>query len=190
MNSRRMLIALVLLLCGTAHSSASGFLGFYGIVEKVIFEPNEQEPERVQVWGAFAYVDGSAGQSLTVSTAKKGYLYFRLQRADEGAVARWLKIIRTEWNDLKAVAGTGQGVGFGAWMYVGQFGSLRPDAVASQPPYILERGLRTTRTDLRIRPATEKPEGPSIYQTDSGIVKLSEAGSHAEIVKQLRAALR
>ena len=40
---------------------ASGPLGIYGIVEKVVFEPNEQAPERIQLWGAFAYVDGAAG---------------------------------------------------------------------------------------------------------------------------------
>lgn len=42
------------------------------------------------------------------------------------------------------------------------------------PPYILERAPGT---------------GPALYQTDSGIVKLSETGSHAAIVKQLKDAL-
>jgi len=32
---------------------ASGRIGFYGIVEKVVFEPNETAPERIQIWGAF-----------------------------------------------------------------------------------------------------------------------------------------
>src|SRR5688572_11369375 len=86
MTSKRLIsVIVVLMLCGTARSSASGFVGIYGIIEKVVFEPNEEEPERVQVWGAFAYTDGSGGKSLTVSSVKRGYLYFRLPLAREGA---------------------------------------------------------------------------------------------------------
>jgi hypothetical protein len=43
---------------------------------------------------------------------------------------------------------------------------------------------------LRVRPATETPSAPALYQTDSGVVKLSETGSHAAVVKQLKALLR
>ena len=66
MNSSKLIIALVLLVCATGRSLASGLLappsgllapssgmlGIYGIVEKVVFEPNEQVPDRVQLRAA------------------------------------------------------------------------------------------------------------------------------------------
>jgi len=39
---------------------ASGPVGFYAVIEKVVFEPDEKAPERMQLWGAFAVVDGGA----------------------------------------------------------------------------------------------------------------------------------
>lgn len=190
MNPRRLILAFVVVLVGAIPLVASGPLGIYGIVEKVVFEPNDQSPDRVQVWGAFAYVDGGVGQPLAVSAAKRGYMYFRLLPQAEGGSDQSIKLIRNEWADLKSVAGTGQAVGFGKWGYIGGFGELQPDASAQRPPYILERAPGNPRTDLRVRPGSETPTAPALYQTDSGVVKLSEAGSHAAIVKQLKAALR
>lgn len=184
MTTRKLILTFVVLLAGAVHLGASGPLGIYGIVEKVVFEPNEQSPERIQVWGAFAYVETSVvGQSLTVSSPKRGYLYFRLGGAAD-------TLVRNEWADLKSVAGTGQAVGFGRWGYIGRFDGLQPDAANPRPPYILERAPGNPVTDLRVRPASETPAGPALYQVDSGVVKLSASGSHAAIVEQLRAALR
>jgi hypothetical protein len=174
-------IALLLLPSSAVRVHASGYLGIYGIVEKVVFEPNEQSPERLQVWGAFAYANGTRGKSLTASGVKVGYLYFKMAGNEDP------KNTLTEWADLKSVAGTKQAVGFGSWMYFGGFGELHPGGGAT----ILERSTTMSGTsDLRVRPASETPSKPSVYQTNSGIVKLSETGSHAEIVKQLKAALR
>src|SRR5687768_10357820 len=86
MSSRKLILAFVVLVVGAVHLGASGPLGIYGIVEKVVFEPNEQSPERIQVWGAFAYVDGGVGSSLTVSAPKRGYLYFRLGSSADSLV--------------------------------------------------------------------------------------------------------
>jgi hypothetical protein len=183
----RMLV-LMGLLVGATHLTASGPLGIYGIVEKVVLEPNEQAPERIQVWGAFAYVDGAAG--LTVSTAKRGYLYFRLPAAADGVTnPSQVEVIKNEWADLKAVAGTGQAIGFGRWGYIGAFPGLQPDTRSKRPPYILEYSQVNQQTDLRVRPASEAPGSPALYQTNAGIVKLRQGGSHAEIVKQLQDAL-
>jgi hypothetical protein len=110
--------------------------------------------------------------------------------AAEGGTGQSIKLIRTEWADLKSVAGTGQAVGFGRWGYIGRFGGLQPDTTSRNPPYILERAPGNPLTDLRVRPASEAPGMPSLYQTDTGVVKLSESGSHAAIVKQLKSALR
>ncbi len=169
---------------------ASGPLGIYGIVEKIVFEPNEQAPARIQVWGAFAYADGTAGESLTISPARRGYLYFRLPTADDGGVtAEVVQTIRREWIDLKSVSGAGTAVGFGRWGYIGGFSDLRPDVRSDMPPYILERAPGNPHTDLRVRPSSEPPTSPALYQTNVGVVKLSANGNHAAIVKQLQDAL-
>ena len=168
----------------TPMTSASGPLGIYGIIDRVVFEPDEHTPDRVQVWGAFAYVD--RGRTPQLSPAKRGYLYFRLPTLGESA-----ETVRHEWADLKALAGTGQAVGFGTWGYIGAFEGLRPDARATLPPYILERRIQGgEQTDLRVRPPSEPPAAPAAYQTNAGVVRLSTTGSHAAIVKQLRAALQ
>jgi hypothetical protein len=59
------------------------------------------------------------------------------------------------------------------------------------PPYILEsRPGGGDLTDMRVRPAAEKPANPAAYQTDGGVVKISANGNRAEIVKQLQDALK
>ena len=45
-------IALGMLAAPAAH--ASDPTGIYGFVDRVVFEPNDTTPERVQVWGGFA----------------------------------------------------------------------------------------------------------------------------------------
>ena len=163
--------------------SASGPVGLYGIVEKVVMEPNEARPERVQVFGAFAFVDHRASTS---TLPVRGYLYFQLPKwgakaAEDEANAR------REWADLKAVAGTGQAIGFGRWGYSGRFETLDP---SKSDNHLFHRSAAGSEVSfMRVHPASEKPASPTIYQTDSGIVKLTES-SHAAIIKQLRDALR
>jgi hypothetical protein len=166
--------------------AASGPLGIYGNIERVVFEPDEAHAERVQVWGAFAYViTACCGNSTAdASRVERGYLYFRMPPDSPSGLP---DLLRREWADLKSVAGTGQVVGFGSWSYIGAFKALDPATRSSTPPYILEKG---TQSDLRVRPASEKPAAPASYQTDSGIVKISATGDRAAIVKQLQDALR
>lgn len=183
-------IALALMvLAGPASLNASGPLGIYGIVEKVVFEPDEKAPERIQVWGAFAYVDLRSEPDRAVSAPQRGYLYLTLPVVLPASKSQ-VDVIRREWADLKAVAGTGRAVGFGNWGYSGRFSGLRPDAPSSQPPHIFEASPKGgTLTDLRVRPASEAPTAPAGYQTNAGIVRLDADGSHAAIVKQLKDAL-
>src|ERR1700722_9727153 len=111
MKAIRAICVLVILLVGIADLSASGLVGVYGIVEKVGFEPSEKAPERIQIWGVFAFVNGGVDGAGT-SKPQRGYLYFRLPFS--GGIDDQLAV-KTEWADLKAVAGTGQAVGFGSW---------------------------------------------------------------------------
>ena len=164
--------------------SASGPIGIYGLIDKVVFEPNEANAERVQLWGAFAYVEGGATVANGASPVRRGYLYFRL---DPAISPQQRDVVRNEWTDLKTVAGTGQVVGFGRWGYIGGFGGLDPAVRSSNPPYILEMYPgRGEMTDMRVRPPTEAPASPAVYQTDTGVVKISAEGNHAAIVKALK----
>jgi len=165
----------------------SGPVGIYGIIEKIVFEPNEAVPERLQVWGAFAFVDGGPARDGAVSPVKRGYLYFKLP----GDAAKQ-STVKIEWADLKSVAGTGQAIGFGNWGYIGSFSGLESRTPSSSgPPYFLELYPGGgQQTDVRVRPASEAPATPAVYQTNAGIVKLPEQGSHAQLVKQLKDALK
>jgi len=82
---------------------ASDPVGVYAFVDKIVLEPSDGAPERIQVWGGFALAQGS---SYDYTPATRGYMYFKLNPGKE-------EICRNEWNDLKSVAGTGQIVTFG-----------------------------------------------------------------------------
>jgi hypothetical protein len=188
----RFLSVAVLVALAVAAVPASGPIGIFGIVEKVIFEPTESVPERIQVWGAFAYVDGNELTAIVASPARRGYLYFKLPSiAANNSTPQEIENTKTEWADLKTVAGTGQAVGFGKWGYIAGFGALQPDAPPVRPAVILERMPGGGRaTDLRVRPASEVPASPATYQPNAGVVKLPETGNHEAVVKDLRAALK
>lgn len=192
MKTRFAVATLAMVAILAADLFASGRIGFYGIVEKVVFEPNETAPERLQVWGAFMYVDGGASKNFAVSAAKRGYLYFKIRSLHAGYTSQTqIDLNKKEWADLKAVAGTGQAVAFGSYGYIGSFGVLEPTGVAAPPSFLYEnRPAGGDQADLRVRPATEAPSNPATYQTETGVVKLNEAGSHAALVKQLRDALK
>jgi len=82
---------------------ASDMVGIYGIVEKVVLEPSDAAPQRVQVWGAFALAEG---RGSTYQAPQRGYLYYTCPSGQES-------ICRNEWGDLKSLAGKKTGVGFG-----------------------------------------------------------------------------
>ena len=173
--------ALSILFAATG-AAASGGVGIFGIIEKVVFEPSEASPQRLQVWGVFAYVDGRPDGGGAVSAAKQGFLYFKLP-----SDARLATTMTKEWMDLKSVAGTGQAVGFGAWGYIGGFGGLDPEHTVLHYSSCIPGGATT---DMRVRPSSETPGTPAVYQSDIGVVKLSAQGSRADIVRRLQAQVR
>ena len=184
----------IILSASTAPVSArtSGGLGFFGIIERVVFEPAEKDAERLQLWGAFAYVDPDGPGGMLASRAERGYLYFRVRSDIPGfTTAKEVEVNRREWADMKSIAGTGQAVGFGSWGYIGSFAVLDPKGVAGPPSYLWERKPSGgARADLRVRPASEAPANPATYQTETGLVKLDANGSHAAVVARLRDALK
>jgi hypothetical protein len=137
-KARTLGIAVVAACLGaTAALQASDFTGVYAVIERVAFEPSETAPARIQIWGAFALSDGQRGSNY--KPAEKGYLYYTCEQGKES-------ICRKEWADLKSVAGSDTGVGFG-YRYA-------PSG--------------------RIRKAGEKPADPDVYPIQAGVVKVEK----------------
>jgi hypothetical protein len=110
---------------------ASDFVGIYGVVEKVVLEPSDTAPQRVQVWGAFALADG---RGSTYQAPQRGYLYYTCPSGQES-------ICRKEWADLKSVAGKNTGVGFGQrYKPTGRIRGAQEKA-ASPDPYPIDMGI-------------------------------------------------
>jgi hypothetical protein len=110
---------------------ASDMVGVYGVVEKVVMEPNEKTPERIQIWGAFSLAEG---RGSTYGPAQRGYLYYSCPSGQESTC-------RKEWSDLKSVAGKSTAAGFG--MRYKPAGRIRKvdEKVASPDPYPIEMGV-------------------------------------------------
>ena len=98
------LLAAVFVLAGTA-MHASDPIGVFAKIDKVVLEPNDSSPERIQLWGTFCVADTKDRDSYL--PPQKGYLFYKLP-AEKSETAR------KEWNDLKATAGSGDVIGFGS----------------------------------------------------------------------------
>jgi hypothetical protein len=133
-NSLKLVTLLVALFgVGTGRALASDPVGIYALVDKVVFEPNETNPERIQVWGAFAIAEG---YGHTYKNAERGYLYYKVN--SEKATT-----CRNEWTDLKAVAGTGQIVAFGSRH--GEKGALRKKETKPEKPDVYPVAMGLTK---------------------------------------------
>jgi hypothetical protein len=144
--------------------TASDPVGVYAIVQKVILEPNDKAPERIQIWGVFALADTARGGN-SYTKPQRGYLYYSLPKGKESTALK-------EWADFKAVAGTGQGIAFGT--RYGPLGKVRPD---SEKP---------------ASPDSYSPD--SSYANGIGVTKVNPAPGYqdnmSDIIGQLKAALK
>jgi len=147
------LVVLVVCVLTAVSIRASDFVGVYAVVERVVLEPSEAAPQRIQIWGAFALSDGKSGSNY--GTAQRGYLYYDCPAGRE-------TVCRTEWTDLKSVAGKDTGVGFGA----------------------------RYKATGRIRKADEKPAAPDLYPIERGVVRLSAGHESLPVIDRIKAALR
>jgi hypothetical protein len=98
------LVGLALSLITPAAPAYSDWTAVYARVDKVVMEPNDSRPERIQVWGGFAIA--SKANNNDYEPAERGYLYFSLAPGKED-------VCRKEWADMKSIAGTEQIIGFG-----------------------------------------------------------------------------
>jgi hypothetical protein len=97
------LLGAAMLCLASSTASASDPVGVYAYVDKVVLEPSDGQPERIQIWGGFAVAEGRGD---TYAAAKRGYMYYSVKPGEE-------EICRKEWNDLKSLAGSEQFVAFG-----------------------------------------------------------------------------
>ncbi|MBM3833924.1 MAG: hypothetical protein FJ403_11770 [Verrucomicrobia bacterium] len=166
LNSAKYLFLLALLMVvATPQLKASDPIGVFALIDKVVLEPNETSPERIQIWGAFAFAEGRGD---AYAAPKRGYLYYKLP-------AEKAKAARTEWADLKLAAGKSEVIGFGA--RYGEKGKLRkPDEKPENPDaYPVGWGLiRMKERDANYAPirqllalvprnSTEKAKQPSAW---------------------------
>ena len=123
-NLTKILCAAALLVGAASAARASDPTGIYAFVDRVVFEPNDATPERLQVWGGFALAKTENRDDY--HNAERGYLYFKLRPGDE-------EICKKEWADLKSVAGGGQIVAFGSRLEIKAITLRKADAKVEKP---------------------------------------------------------
>ncbi|MEX2558737.1 MAG: hypothetical protein WD403_02430 [Pirellulales bacterium] len=102
MRTGTLLMTGLLILAGLP-AWASDPVGIYGVVERVVLEGDDSQPERVQLWGWFSTAVPQTRDDYEAPQA--GYLYYV-------ADAKTQRVARREWRDLADVAGNGQVVAF------------------------------------------------------------------------------
>lgn len=154
MKTRTLVVLIALSLTTLAAAvtvRASVPVGVYAVVEKVVLEPADSGAQRVQIWGVFAVWDKKSDSGYR--SPERGYLYYNCSREQ-------LEVCRSEWADLKSMAGTSQTIGFGS------------------------RSLGTGR----VRPADERAAAADSYPIQFGMVRLGSA--RGAIFDKLRASAR
>jgi hypothetical protein len=131
---KTVVVGLGLVLVLAANARASDPTGIYARIDKVMLEPNDEKPERIQIWGTFALAKVKTGIPDDYDKPVKGYLYYSLVPGKEDQC-------RKEWADLKKVADKDQCVAFGN--RYGKLGTVRKaDQKPKDPdPYVLARGV-------------------------------------------------
>jgi hypothetical protein len=71
-------------------------------IDKLVFEPNEQEPARVQIWGTFSFLKEATAYRAPV----QGYLYYTLASGKE-------QQCRKQWTTLKELVADQHVLAFG-----------------------------------------------------------------------------
>src|SRR5688572_20789045 len=92
-------------LIAAAPAPVSDPIGVFAVIDRVVLEPDATNPRTIQVWGVFAMADKSDRNNYL--PAQRGYLYYAVSPQNPRATL-------AEWADFKAVAGTGQAIGWGS----------------------------------------------------------------------------
>jgi hypothetical protein len=137
-----MALAVVLMVSATA--GASGPLGGYLIVDKVILEPADA-PTTVQIWGSIILAKDEDGNKFTAP--QRGYVYYKAPKGSENRCRR-------EWADLKKSEGKGQVIGFGGSWDWKKLGRVRRANEKPESPdtWSLQNGLVKFEADTNFKP--------------------------------------
>lgn len=118
----------------------------YALVDRVVLEPNANQPERIQIWGVFAMGEPD---DYSYAAPQRGYLYF-VHSPDRGDGER----VRDQWDGWGSAAGTRQVVGF--FTFYHRNVSIRVRAIDERPDapdlYTLHKDASTVRSDTAYAP--------------------------------------
>src|SRR5262245_3945805 len=142
-------------------ASASDRIGGFAVVDKVVLEPSDRSPKRVQLWGTFTLVEDADGRSYTAPA--RGYLYFAAPAGQEAACLK-------EWRDFERAASKGEVIGFGRAWRLEEFNRLRKptEKVEKPTPYPLNFGLVRIRADASWSPVRELISLPKLEKPAAG----------------------
>ncbi|HWB11357.1 MAG TPA: hypothetical protein VG826_19160 [Pirellulales bacterium] len=111
-------------------------VGVYAVLERVEFEPNAAQPERVKLFGWFAMSDVS---SREYKEPQHGWLCYTLPQEKKD-------LCRREWKDMEGVAGSGKCLAFGVRRR--ELGKVAEEKEKASPvEYTLASGLFAIRSD-------------------------------------------
>ena len=137
LSGRRWSIWIALVLAMMATTYASGPIAVYALVDRVVFEPNDNSPTQIQIWGTFSVAKSRSSGNYSVP--EKGYLYYKIGPSSTQST-------RTVWADLKKVSGTGEVIGFGGGFAATEdSGRVRPAAEKPKDPELFPIGNPVTR---------------------------------------------
>ena len=102
MNGKVCIAGLVLSLVFTASAVAGGPPPICMAVDRIVFEPNEKEPTRVQIWGSFVLCKDNSTYGKPIA----GYLYYTVEPGKEVECRR-------EWTKLQKLVADKHIVGLG-----------------------------------------------------------------------------
>jgi hypothetical protein len=107
-------------------------VGVYCILEQIVIEPADGDPQRVQLWGVFMFADGEHSEGY--GAVQRGYMYYACPSGQT-------KTCQNDWADFQWAAGTEKGLGYG--LRTMPTGRLRKanDPPASPDPYPVQGGV-------------------------------------------------
>jgi hypothetical protein len=139
-----MIAKALLILAGCAVAYASDPTATYARVDRVVMQPNADKPETMLICGVFALP--KPGDRNDYLAPVKACLFFKLPDNRQEAA-------RTEWSDLKSVAGTKELVAFGSRF----------------------------NWNVKVRKPDEKAENPDVYMSGFGVTKVRGRTDYAPV---------
>jgi len=164
---RKTFLASAALLVLAVGARASDPVGIYALIDKVVLEPKEGAPERIQIWGVFTL---SRNYGNEHAGPVRGYMHFAATVGKE-------EVCRREWADLKRIAGTGQVVAFGS--------SRAPTGIVRKAATAIEPAAPLDIAKLQALIADLGNDDFAVRENASHALEQQGAHAHAELRKAL-----